>query len=132
MAEETKEVEINDLKNLLVELTRKAFIESFDKGSRKYGDRWKTTSWTGIKGLADSKWDMFLNLIDNDDKSEIEHHASDMIAWITILSVRAMNDLRSDHARETVIIESRDFSEHNKLMTEIAIQMSTGKRVVIE
>ncbi|MCK5617623.1 hypothetical protein KAR91_87975 [Candidatus Pacearchaeota archaeon] len=136
--EKQEEIGVNDLKNMLMRLANKAFIESFDKGERKYGDRWKTTGWNGIKALSDSKWDMFLNLIDGKDNGEIEHHASDMVAWVTILSVRAVNDLRADDKRETEFFKADELMQFdsgmlNPLEADSVVKaVLAGKRVVIE
>ena len=124
---EKEEVDINELKNLLLQFVNLTFNESFDKGKKKYGDRWKTTGWTGVKSLADSKWDMFVNLLDSGNHQEIAHHASDMIGWITILSGRAIWDIRHDEKRETVVFNADDLQldEFNQALQE-------GKRIVIE
>lgn len=124
---ERTEIDVNELKNLLLQFVNTAFNESFDKGKEKYGDRWKTTGWTGIKGLADSKWDMFLNLLDTNGHQEIGHHASDMIAWITILAARAIWDIRHDEKRETVYFTWDEFQ-----LDEFSKARREGKRVVIE
>ena len=114
--EEKEQIGVNELKNLLMDFAGKAFRESFDKGEIKYGDRWKTTGWTGIKGLADSKWDMFLNLLDGDDPTQIVHHASDIIGWVTILSVRALHDIR--HEDKTIEFHWDDFKHCDEIQDD--------------
>lgn len=128
---------VNELKNLLMEYTHKAFTESFDKGSRKYGDRWKTTGWNSVKALADSKWDMFVNILDAGSEEEIDHHASDMIAWITILAGRSVWGIKQEVKHITVVFSASDFVDidedymHSKIH-DVIEALQAGKRVVIE
>lgn len=109
-------VGVNDLKNLMMKLVNQAFRDSFDKGKKKYGDRWKTTSWSGVTNLADSKWDMFLHLAKAGSVQEIEHHASDMMAWLTIIALRGIHEYTSDP--KSVTLKWEDFARCDEIQDD--------------
>ncbi len=132
---------IEELKNLLRNYASTAIARSLNDGSEKYGDRWKTTGWSSIKALTDSKWDMFINLLDTGTGEEVDHHASDMIAWITILAGRSVWGIKQEDKRETVIINARGLDTSNvhidgKIegtgVAKLFDALLAGKRVVIE